>query len=803
MTKLEDIIDNEYLTELQTAILQQHKDEITNILSNDPERSKEQASPCQLTPLHLAAYKGDEATTEQLIQQGADINKSNRYGETPLHYAIIQQQFHLASQLIDYGAEPNKATRHIKPQTLGAAADCNGVTPELLMAQYGDSETLRHLIDKNPSSVNLKHTDQYGRNIFHYAAMNKHYAPEVMSLLNEKIPKSKSMFKPSLTATGQLKDKSPLHYAAERGNNAAVTQLLGIMQRNQSLHEKHITMRESHSNYSVLEQAAKNCNGIAIRSLLQGINVRENDSHAMYTSLLIASDFNNTSALRTLSNYFNFDTLSELTQKAENNFEAEEDEQNTGMLKSFCQSIKSFFGLNSDNNSNIDNNTAAGYAKAKATLYFILSTKNMGIYEHNNPIETLENINSLIDELSDKNKNNENDEVIAYCQNKQRLIFKELLYNALKNNNEQDAKELLQQHYQDDYKQDLTDICHSAYSDEAFYQLPSDLLEQLNKNELPESISDIIRNEKDQAEQRRRIREKEKNSNYMETESTKGFPFSWYSFQNKLTSLAEKQDRPDYPKINNIYINDDTQAVEFNPEALEKAFKQYEAVQDKEGSEQQPATPINKITYEYDEKNNKITHHFPTQDQETNERHKFNIPKDVDGIQKAVQINKQTGIKRITVGKLSKDKVDDSRLEELATTYGFDTTPNSMTLQEVAYLEAKKRRLKIIDEKDLDIAHDIKKHADEHYGGGKKGLKPSINDAPRKDSEDRKPSDELDPQRDTPSHYKNGDIHFALGESTHNGSLRYRPGSDTEEPEEPEEETEQQSGIHMSLNQKK
>lgn len=40
------------------------------------------------TPLHLAAWRGEEDIIKTLISAGSDVNKANKYGETPLHWAV-------------------------------------------------------------------------------------------------------------------------------------------------------------------------------------------------------------------------------------------------------------------------------------------------------------------------------------------------------------------------------------------------------------------------------------------------------------------------------------------------------------------------------------------------------------------------------------------------------------------------------------------------------------------------------------------------------------------------------------------
>jgi ankyrin repeat protein len=58
----------------------------------------------KLTPLHYAAYSGEESTVRMLLDKGVDINAQDKQGKTPLHYAAIAGHSKVLSILYRAGA---------------------------------------------------------------------------------------------------------------------------------------------------------------------------------------------------------------------------------------------------------------------------------------------------------------------------------------------------------------------------------------------------------------------------------------------------------------------------------------------------------------------------------------------------------------------------------------------------------------------------------------------------------------------------------------------------------------------------
>jgi len=64
-----------------------------------------------LTALVFAARQGSLDSARFLIEGGADVNQTTRYGWTPLLTAVQNRHYQLASYLLDHGADPNRANK--------------------------------------------------------------------------------------------------------------------------------------------------------------------------------------------------------------------------------------------------------------------------------------------------------------------------------------------------------------------------------------------------------------------------------------------------------------------------------------------------------------------------------------------------------------------------------------------------------------------------------------------------------------------------------------------------------------------
>ncbi len=88
-----------------------------------------------MTPLHLAAERGDAVMAEALIKQGANLKATTRLGAyTPLHVASRKGQAGVMRALLKAGSDPNVLSG-------------SGATPLHLAAASGNAEAVRALID--------------------------------------------------------------------------------------------------------------------------------------------------------------------------------------------------------------------------------------------------------------------------------------------------------------------------------------------------------------------------------------------------------------------------------------------------------------------------------------------------------------------------------------------------------------------------------------------------------------------------------------------------------------------------------
>lgn len=87
-----------------TAVRQTLEDE--PLVSNVPQIIG--SSTNGITPLHIAAEKGDTAATALLIMFGARVNATDRRGRTPLHIAAEKGYAEVARLLVERGADPRR-----------------------------------------------------------------------------------------------------------------------------------------------------------------------------------------------------------------------------------------------------------------------------------------------------------------------------------------------------------------------------------------------------------------------------------------------------------------------------------------------------------------------------------------------------------------------------------------------------------------------------------------------------------------------------------------------------------------------
>ena len=126
------------------------------------------------TPLHNATESGLDELVNTLIEKGADVNVANRDGNTPLNLAIekshIKKMEEIAKVLIENGADVNMANKR-------------GYTPLHLAVRHNPTEIASLLIEKG-ADVNMANTRIAERRITPLTlAVTYNYIPLVEQLL--------------------------------------------------------------------------------------------------------------------------------------------------------------------------------------------------------------------------------------------------------------------------------------------------------------------------------------------------------------------------------------------------------------------------------------------------------------------------------------------------------------------------------------------------------------------------------------------------------------------------------------------
>jgi ankyrin repeat protein len=121
-------------TALHLAAFFAHADIAAHLLDRGADLSARSTNPTANTPLHAAlAGKTDRALVELFIARGADVNANAAHEVTPLHLAASRGDAHLTQFLHHHGANPNAKMQ-------------DGATPAALAQQRGHhavSEQLR------------------------------------------------------------------------------------------------------------------------------------------------------------------------------------------------------------------------------------------------------------------------------------------------------------------------------------------------------------------------------------------------------------------------------------------------------------------------------------------------------------------------------------------------------------------------------------------------------------------------------------------------------------------------------------
>ncbi|WP_422465540.1 ankyrin repeat domain-containing protein [Endozoicomonas sp. ALC013] len=189
----------------------------------------------QYTPLHFAAEKGQPDAIYELIARKADVDARTKNGFTPLHYAAAQGQPEAIDALIAAGADVNARTK-------------NGFTPLHYAAARGQQEAIDALIAAG-ADVSARTKD--GVTPLKRASDNKKInVPMIKSFVNAGFDVNapcnnlgstvlacaaaacdwelvdKLVAKGTDINAGDISKYTPLHYAAEKGQQKAIYALI-------------------------------------------------------------------------------------------------------------------------------------------------------------------------------------------------------------------------------------------------------------------------------------------------------------------------------------------------------------------------------------------------------------------------------------------------------------------------------------------------------------------------------------------------------------------------------------------------
>jgi ankyrin repeat protein len=168
---------------LVQAVITQNTEQIKLLLSAGADVNiKLKYGPGNVTPLHIAAFRGYENVTEILLANGADINVSDKRGITSLTVAKRQKHTEVANILLQHGA---RETLHgvifsgdvdEVERLLSQGADINakneiGQTP-LIWALKNDQIEVAELLLAKGVDVNLK--NRQGRTAIDVAKERNH-----------------------------------------------------------------------------------------------------------------------------------------------------------------------------------------------------------------------------------------------------------------------------------------------------------------------------------------------------------------------------------------------------------------------------------------------------------------------------------------------------------------------------------------------------------------------------------------------------------------------------------------------------
>lgn len=179
-------------------------------------------SSTSYTPLHYAAGNGYGKIVEVLARNGADLNAADNNSRTALHYAIRNDFYEVAKVLIDYGIDLQLYKYEISsvfsPKILTLLMD-SGLSAN---KRDDDGESLLFFAARQSSAEVVKILIKNGAEINQFD-VNKNLTPLMISAIEGKVHNCAALV--SSGANQLLKDadgNTALHLAIKKGNNFVV-----------------------------------------------------------------------------------------------------------------------------------------------------------------------------------------------------------------------------------------------------------------------------------------------------------------------------------------------------------------------------------------------------------------------------------------------------------------------------------------------------------------------------------------------------------------------------------------------------
>ncbi|XP_068755474.1 transient receptor potential cation channel subfamily A member 1-like [Montipora capricornis] len=235
-----------------------------------------------VTPLHLAASKGNIEVADFLISRGANVHIKDGDSKTPLHMAAIFNQTRLIEFLLEREAKLDVRDSEGRTPFLNAVAAGQVESARLLLnhgadisatdllmktcvhiaVEYEHFNTLDMLLDRRSGVNNLSKGDVFDRVPIHYAATTKDI--KILELVLSKQKRHGIFFQDE-------HHKTPLHLAAEMGSSKHVEALAKHTRKMNARDEKGRTPLHS----AARKGQRKSC--LALLTIGADVNSRDNN----------------------------------------------------------------------------------------------------------------------------------------------------------------------------------------------------------------------------------------------------------------------------------------------------------------------------------------------------------------------------------------------------------------------------------------------------------------------------------------------------------------------------------------------